>query len=110
MKENAEKKSQDLFDINQVSEYFGFSESTTRRKVRESRDGKGNFPLPLFKSGCRVLWRKADILAWAGEDGDVITYSPPPVPPPKAPLATDAKVRRGLARFGINLPTEPETN
>ena len=60
------KTSPDLIDLADVCAYFGLSESTIRRKVRESRAGISNFPLPLLRSRCRVLWRKSEIEAWGG--------------------------------------------
>jgi len=99
-------KSQNLFDIADVCAYFGLSESTVRRRVRESRDGQGNFPLPLFGSGCRVLWRKSDIENWRGEDGEVITFTPSLIPPTSKAILSQSKeqVRKGLEALGIKLP------
>ena len=103
------KTSNDLFSIADVCSYYGLSEATIRRKVKESRDGKGNFPLPLFKSGCRVLWKRADILAWGGEDADTIEFNALSIPPTlqAAPTISDDRVRRGLQRYGID-PPSPE--
>ena len=69
-------KSEHLFDLADVCGYFGFSESTVRRKVQDSRNGLGNFPLPLFRSGHRLLWRREDILFWLGEDDEAIALAP----------------------------------
>ena len=100
------KKSDDLFDLHDVSVHFGLSESSIRRRVRASRNGESNFPLPLFGSGCRVLWKKSAVLAWAGEDSETIDFNPSMVPSmPQAPtLPTSEQVRAGLARHGIILP------
>ena len=57
----------EFFDLNDVCTYFCLSPSTVHRLIRESREGTRNFPLPLFKSGCRILWRRADIEGWTGE-------------------------------------------
>ena len=70
------KRREKLYDISDVCDYYGLSETTIRRKVRESRDGNGNFPLPLFKSGCKVLWRKSDIESWHGEESEVVHFTP----------------------------------
>ena len=56
------KKSDDLFDLPEVSAYFGISETTVRRKVRKRRETGVGFPLPLLSAGSRLLWRKEDIL------------------------------------------------
>ena len=69
------KKSQNLLTIGEVCTYFGLSESVIRRKVRDTREGRGTFPLPLFKSGHRLLWRKCDIENWTGEGTDSTVLS-----------------------------------
>ena len=100
------KTSNDLLTLAEVCAYFGLSESTVRRKVRDSRDGNGNFPLPLFKSKCRVLWKKSDIENWNGVDGATIAFTPVLNLPPHLPaqVKTDAQIRRGLQALGVNLP------
>ena len=99
-------KNDDLLTLAEVCSYFGLSESTIRRKVRDSRDGNGNFPLPLFGSKCRVLWRKSDIENWSGEDGDTMTFTPS-LPPPMPYVERNlAKVHKQLAALGVRLPTQ----
>jgi len=95
------KKSDDLFDLTDICNYFGLSESSIRRRVRNSREGNGNFPLPLFSSGSRVLWRKSDIESWRGEDADVITFSATPIPQTVPPGRNADKVRKGLEALGV---------
>jgi len=98
------KKNFDVFSMTDVCNYFGLSESTIRKKVRESREGKGNFPLPLFKSGCKVLWRKSDIETWHGEDGEVVHFmSTGTSATSEAPLNL-AETHKRLAKLGISLP------
>jgi len=101
------KTSEDLLSLVDLSNYFGVSESTIRRKVREHREGNGTFPLPLFKRGCRLLWKKSDITNWSGEDGETISFTPSPIPP--IPQGTSAKnsaqIRQGLLALGVKLPT-----
>ena len=70
------RKSENLLDITEVCNYFGLSESTIRRKVRDSRDGRSNFPIPLFKEKHKLLWRKCDIENWGGDDCEDITLTP----------------------------------
>ena len=95
-------KNPELFDMVEVCNYFGFSETTTRRRIRESREGRGNFPLPLFKSGSKVLWRKIDIESWAGEEAGSTTFTPSMVTAtPSVPTQTDAQVRKGLKALGV---------
>ena len=104
------KRREKLYDISDVCDYYGLSESTIRRKVRESRDGNGNFPLPLFKSGCKVLWRKSDIESWRGEESEVIHFAPTTSATPETSLNLTETHKR-LARFGISIPqtTEPQS-
>ena len=106
------KKNDDLFSMADVCDFFGLSESTIRRKVRNSRDGTGNFPLPLFGSGCRVLWRKDDILNWGGEDSEVVRFHHLPIQPPHQPVKTmsNPQVLRGLERLGVKLPVQPDNS
>ena len=68
------KKNEDLFDLADVCGFFGLTESTVRRRVQESRSGRGSFPLPLFRPNHRLLWRRADIVDWCGE---VAPQTPP---------------------------------
>jgi len=100
------KTNDDLLNLAGVCAYFGLSESTIRRKVRNSRKCIGNFPLPLFSSGCRVLFRKSDIESWRGEDAEVITYTPPLTLPTHqaTPVKTNAQVLRELEALGVKLP------
>ena len=100
--------SPDLIDLVGVCAYFGLSESTIRRKVRERRAGASTFPLPLLKSRCRVIWRRSDIEAWRGEDGESITFTPLQVPLNQRAMEipSSAQVRRGLEAFGISLPNQ----
>lgn len=103
-------KSQNLLGIAEVCAYFNLSESSIRRKVRASREGKGNFPLPLFKSGCRVLWRKSDVENWAGEDAEVLSFSASPTAPVQAESLSEAR-KRLAKEFGISLSqTGDESN
>ena len=100
------RKSDDLLDINEVCSYFGLSEATVRRRIKESRDGMGNFPLPLFKSGHRLLWKKHIIEGWGGEDADVITFVPDQIPQQMPQLVQDQnliEVRKRLEKE-FNIP------
>ena len=100
------QKSDDLFDLSEVSAYFGISESTIRRKVRKSRENGGGFILPLFSQGSRLLWRKEDIVNFRGEDVETIDFDPSQVPSlsQAPPIPSSAQVRRGLEKHGIKLP------
>ena len=102
------KKNKNVYDMKDTCNYFGLSESTIRKKVRESRNGESNFPLPLFKSGSKALWRKSDIEAWGGEEGEVIHFAP--TLPSVAPMPTQNlnETRKRLEKFGISLPKAKE--
>ena len=104
---NITKKVSDaLMTLPEVCNYYGQSESTVRRRIKDSREGRGNFPLPLFRSGCRVLWKRSDIENWNGEGGETITITPSPLPsfPKVSPFPSADQTRRTLAGFGIDLP------
>ena len=98
-------KNQNLYDISDVCDYFNLSEATIRRRVRESRNNTGTFPLPLFKSGQRLVWRKVDIEGWAGEDAGAVTFTPSMIPaiPQMVHTKTEAQVHAGLKALGVNL-------
>lgn len=100
------KISDDLFNLEDVCDYFGLSESTIRRKVKESRENGGGFPLPLFKGGSNLRWRRADIENWRGEGAEVVMYNPLFIPPvPKAvEIKSQAQVRKGLEALGVKIP------
>ena len=103
------RKSENLLDITEVCNYFGLSESTIRRKIRASREGHSNFPIPLFKEGHRVLWRKCDIENWGGDDCEVITLAPSLKLPPTSVVQKNnlTTTRKQLAaEFGIRIPKE----
>ena len=102
----AKKISEDLIDLKGVCDYYGLSESTVRRKIRETREGRGNFVLPLFGSKCRIVFRKSDIENWRGEDAEVITFTPLLTPPNLQVIQSDAQVRKGLEAFGIKFPAQ----
>lgn len=94
--------SNDLLSLEQVGEYFGLSESTIRRKVRASRKGLGNFPLPLFSANSRVLFRRSEIENWRGEDAEVTTFNPSSIPQSLQPQNA-AQVRRVIETLGTKI-------
>ena len=108
VKKRPVQKSPDLFDLTDISNHFGISESTVRRKVKISREQGFGFILPLFSSGSKLLWRKEDVLAWKGENPETIEFNSLPISPPPQVIQTktDNQVRKGLARFGIELPPQ----
>ena len=104
-------KNKNLLGMADVCEYYGVSEGTIRRRMRDSRDGLGTFPLPLFPKGCRLLWRKCDIENWAGDNSEVInlttTTSMNQLKTPMSPVQKQSsnKARMQLeSDFGIKVP------
>jgi predicted DNA-binding transcriptional regulator AlpA len=107
MKTKKMKLNDDLLDLKGVCNYFGLSETTIRRKIKDTREGRGNFILPLFGSICRILFRRADVENWKGEDAEVVSFTPSLPPPNPQVLPSDAEVRRGLEAMGIKYPCKP---
>ena len=58
------KKSTDLLTIQDLCNFYGLSEQTIRRRIRESREGAGSFPRPVFGYGRKALWHRNDIISW----------------------------------------------
>jgi len=54
-------KSKDLLTVQEVAQFYGVSTQTIQRRVRESREGKGTFPRPIFGYGRKALWHRRDI-------------------------------------------------
>ena len=98
--------SDDLIDLKGVCDYFGLSESSIRRKIRDTREGKGNFVLPLFGSKCRILFKRSDVENWKGEDAEVVNFTPSMIPPTPQAIQSDAQVRKGLEAFGVKVPVQ----
>ena len=96
----------DLIDLEGACRYFGYSESTIRRKIRDTREGRGNFILPLFGSKCRIVFRRSDLESWKGEDAEVIHFTPS-LPPPKPHVEQNiTKIHKQLADLGVKLPSQ----
>jgi predicted DNA-binding transcriptional regulator AlpA len=58
-------KNTDLFTIQEVCQYYGLSEQTIRRRIKDSKQGIGTFPCPIFGYGRKALWKKSDIESWS---------------------------------------------
>jgi len=98
------KLNDDLIDLEGVCQYFGLSESTIRRKVRDRRENRGTFPLPLFGSKCRIMFRRSDVENWRGEDVEVVTFTPT-MPPSNPQVERNmTKIHKELAALGVRLP------
>ena len=100
------KNNPDLFDLADVCAYFNLSESSIRRRIRATRNGTSNFPLPLWGAKNSLRWHRSTIENYQGEDSETITITPSPVPSfPKVTQVPNAdQTRRTLEAFGISLP------
>ena len=99
------QKSPDLWDIAEVAAYFGTSESTIRRKTKKRRETGYGFVPPLFSAGSRLLWRKADIEAWKGEDAaETVMFMPSTPSMPPVAQQSHEHVQRELRKLGVKLP------
>ena len=54
-------KSSEVLTIQEVAQFYGISEQTIQRRIRDSREGRGNFPRPIFGYGRKALWHRRDI-------------------------------------------------
>ena len=67
------QKSIEFVNIQEVCEYYGLSEQTIRRRIKEAKKGRSSFPKPIFGYGRKALWRRSEIENWTetepGETG-----------------------------------------
>ena len=90
--------------LEQVADYYYCGKSTVKRWLMLSRRGILDFPMSINPKGCRLLWRRDDIIAWRSKIGNI-----PPEQPDELKIETpaerktkDAKVAKGLAKMGVN--------
>lgn len=57
-------KNTDLLSIQEICQYYGLSEQTIRRRIKEAKAGRSSFPRPIFGYGKKALWHKGDIENW----------------------------------------------
>ena len=55
------KKTSTLLNIQEVCKFYGLSEPTIRRRIREAKQGTGSFPAPIFGYGKKALWHRKDL-------------------------------------------------
>jgi len=92
------KKNDNLLDLKGVCDYFDLSESSVRRLVKLSREGLGNFPLPLFPAGHVLRWKRQQVEDWNGENS-VTEFSPSVSMPTHATQTrSQAQVQKELKR------------
>ena len=93
-------------NVKQVAEYFGISESTLRRRLRDRKNGEGTFPTPIFGFNKVARWRRYDIENWYETGPDIITV--------ESPTQINRKVesaKKSLTTLGIKVPkTENKSN
>ncbi len=58
----------ELLTIKQVAAELHVSESTIRRRLRERREGKSSFPLPIFSPKRKALWKIEEIIDWKEDE------------------------------------------
>ena len=58
-------KNAELFTIEEVCQYYGLSEQTIRRRIKDSKQGIGTFPRPIFGYGRKALWKRSEIESWS---------------------------------------------
>ena len=92
-------KTTEFMNIKQVAEYFGVSESTIRRRLRDRRNGIGSFLVPAFGFGKIARFRRTDVENWSEVEPDIVTVETPSQQNRKVELA-----QKGLADFGIKVP------
>ena len=90
---------EELLNVKQVAFFFGVSESTIRRRIRERKNGDGTFPIPIFGFGRIARWRKSDIESWSEIEPAIITVETPAQQNSKIVAA-----QKGLAGLGIKVP------
>ena len=87
-----------LMDIKQVANFFGISESTVRRRLRDRKNGEGSFPIPVFGFNRIARWHRADIESWSEIEPEIIVVE---TPAQKNRRVESAK--KGLTTLGINI-------
>jgi len=91
-------KDLEFWNIKQVAEYFGVSESTIRRRLRDRKNGVGSFLIPVFGFGKVAKFRRSDVENWSEVEPEIITVETPTQQNRKVELA-----QQGLAHFGIKV-------
>jgi len=57
-------KSSEVLTIQEVAQFYGVSEQTVQRRIRDSREGRGTFPRSVFGFGRKALFHRAEIEQW----------------------------------------------
>jgi len=54
-----------MWTIQQICDFYGLSEQTIRRRIRDAKAKKSSFPKPVFGYGRKGLWHAEDIINWS---------------------------------------------
>jgi len=93
-----------LMDIKQVANFFGISESTVRRRLRDRKNGEGSFPIPVFGFNRIARWHRVDIESWSEIEPEIIMVETPAQKNRKVESA-----KKGLAALGVNVSKGTES-
>ena len=91
-------KDSEFWNIQQVAAFFGVSESTIRRRLRDRRNGVGTFLVPAFGFGKIARFRRVDVENWCEEVPEIVTVETPAQQNHKIKVAQE-----GLAGLGIKV-------
>ena len=91
-------KDLEFWNTKQVAAYFGVSESTIRRRIRDRKNGVGTFLIPVFGFGKIAKFRRSDVENWSSAVPEIVMVETPAQQNRKVELAQE-----GLARFGIKV-------
>lgn len=87
----------ELMDIKEVAAYLRCSVDTIWRRMKDRREGNGNFPLPITPPGKKNFWNRIDIESWNANGTPEM---------PLTPAQVDAKHRitkNRFAKLGIHV-------
>ena len=91
-------KDLEFWNIKQVAAFYGVSESTIRRRLRDRKNGIGSFIIPVFGFGKVAKFRRSDVESWSETEPEVVTVETPT----QANLKIE-QAQKGLAGLGIKV-------
>ena len=97
-----------ILTLTEVALYFRNSKPTIKRWLFLTRQGLGDFPLPISSKGCRLLWNKEDIVTWRsrlGNEAPLLNQLPET---PTERRRRSEKVAKGLNKLGITVQKKGE--
>ena len=57
-------KNANLLTVEEVAQFYGVSTQTIRRRLQDSREGRGSFPAPVFGFKKKALFHRTEIENW----------------------------------------------